>query len=67
MRTFIFQNDTIKINLKAKDNKEAWDIARYTRMKLLGEKNNEDKEINKYFKLSQYQKDFRDWFNSLGE
>ena len=75
MKTFIYyyeeDNKTFGINLKAQDYTEAFEIARYTKMRLIGKKISEveieDNEVKKYFKLSQYERNFRNWFNSLGE
>ena len=58
------------MNFKAQDIKEAYDIASIAGLELVGEKIEEieiDREYENWLNLSQYQRDFRNWFNGLGE
>ena len=74
MKTYIFyyhtDNTTFCMNFKAQDIKEAYDIASIAGLELVGEKIEEikvDREYENWLNLSQYQREFRNWFNSLGE
>ena len=74
MKTYIYyyhtETSTFSMNFKAEDIKEAYEIASVAGLELVGEKIEEkivDQEYEDWLNFSQYQRDFRNWFNSLGE
>ena len=74
MKTYIYyyhtDSTTFSMNFKAQDIKEAYEIASIAGLELVGGKIEEievDREYENGLNLSQYQREFRSWFNSLGE
>lgn len=73
MKTYIFQesyDNPTQFNLKAQDLNEAYQIAEWVGLIVISEKPKQDpvdQEFINWSRMTEYQQNFKNWFNRLGE